>query len=528
MVVTVMGPVTALAGTVAVRDVSEMTVKEASPVPSMLWVNWTAVTVPGLVKPRPVIVTTVPTGPLAGVRSVMLGGTSVGTTKGIALLAVPPGFVTVMGPVVAPLGTNVVMVVSETIVKGDAGTPLNVTAVAVAKPMPVIVNAVLTLPLSGVNVLMVGGASEFFTVKLAPVSSVPTLGTPPTVNGLDTVRAASGKSIPRTGVPPTVNGLDTVSAAPGSKVPVLGKPPVVNGLDTVRAASGSKVPVLGMPPVANGLDTVSAASGSKVPVLGKPPVVNGLRTVRAASGSRLPVLGKPPVLKGLRTVRVPEGSSAPWSVALKGTVFPAIVIVTTKSDGVTAVPAGVVTAMGPVVAQTPGVAHAPAVALPGTFAVIDVLEFTVNVVSGTPLNVTLVVPVKFIPAIVTVVPHGPLPGVMRVISGAVVAGLMIVVVSVTWLLPVLVSAPESETLAVLVMTVVPVTVGAVVTMVTAALALAANVPSEAVTVNGGPAETKQVPTVVLQEGVADISAGSTSVTETLSATPFPIFCTVTV
>lgn len=44
IVVAVMGPVTAPDGTVAVRDVSEITVKEASPVAAALWLNWTAVT----------------------------------------------------------------------------------------------------------------------------------------------------------------------------------------------------------------------------------------------------------------------------------------------------------------------------------------------------------------------------------------------------------------------------------------------------------------------------------------------------
>lgn len=235
------------------------------------------------------IVTVVPTGPLVGVKSVMVGGILVGTTKGIALVPVPPGFVTVMGPVVAVKGTKTVMDVSETMVKPVAGTPLKATAVAVVKPVPAIVTRVSEGgPLRGLNMLIVGGASEFFTVSAASGSKIPVLATPAVVDGFETVSAASGSSAPKTGVPPVVNGFETVKAASGSSVPKTGVPPVVNGFDTVKAASGNSIPTVGIPPVVNGLDTVSAASGSKVPTLGKPTVVNGFRTVSPAVESSVP------------------------------------------------------------------------------------------------------------------------------------------------------------------------------------------------------------------------------------------------
>jgi hypothetical protein len=60
--------------------------------------NLTAVTP---VKFVPLIVTIVPTGPLAGVNAVIAGATA----KLVALVAVPPGVVTLSGPVVAPVGT---------------------------------------------------------------------------------------------------------------------------------------------------------------------------------------------------------------------------------------------------------------------------------------------------------------------------------------------------------------------------------------------------------------------------------------
>ena len=51
----------------------------------------------------PLIVTLVPTGPLVGVKLVMVGAGI--TVKLFVLLAVPPGVVTLSGPVVAPAGT---------------------------------------------------------------------------------------------------------------------------------------------------------------------------------------------------------------------------------------------------------------------------------------------------------------------------------------------------------------------------------------------------------------------------------------
>ena len=55
------------------------------------------------VKFVPLIVTLVPTGPLVGVKLVTVGAGT--TVKLLALVAVPPGVVTLTGPVVAPAGT---------------------------------------------------------------------------------------------------------------------------------------------------------------------------------------------------------------------------------------------------------------------------------------------------------------------------------------------------------------------------------------------------------------------------------------
>ncbi len=55
----------------------------------------------------PVITTLVPTGPLVGLKLVIVGAPI--TVKLLALVAVPPGVVAAIGPVVAPEGTVAVI-----------------------------------------------------------------------------------------------------------------------------------------------------------------------------------------------------------------------------------------------------------------------------------------------------------------------------------------------------------------------------------------------------------------------------------
>src|SRR5207302_475759 len=106
-VMTLIGPLEAPAGTVAWIAVAELTVRTALVAP-----NCTAV-VP--VKLVPLIVTLVPAGPLTGVKLVIVG--ELGTVKLLALLAVPPGVMTLMGPLEAPAGTVAWIAVAELTVK---------------------------------------------------------------------------------------------------------------------------------------------------------------------------------------------------------------------------------------------------------------------------------------------------------------------------------------------------------------------------------------------------------------------------
>ena len=114
-VVIVIGPVVAPEGTVAVTWLSEFTVKVAE-----VALNFTLV---APVKLVPVRVTTVPTGPLVGLKLVMTGV----TLKVPKLVAVPPCVVITSFPVLAPLGTVAVTWVSELTVKVFAATPPKLT-----------------------------------------------------------------------------------------------------------------------------------------------------------------------------------------------------------------------------------------------------------------------------------------------------------------------------------------------------------------------------------------------------------------
>jgi len=156
-VVTLIFPVVAPFGTVAVICVSEFMVKVAEVVP-----NFTEV---APVNPVPVIVTTLPTGPLVGEKPVMVGGVGGVTVKSWALVAVPEGVVTAILPVVAPEGTVAVSWVPEGFHENAVAlVTLNFTDVVPTKMDPLIVTEDPTGPLVGEKLVMLG-AHEELTVK---------------------------------------------------------------------------------------------------------------------------------------------------------------------------------------------------------------------------------------------------------------------------------------------------------------------------------------------------------------------------
>ncbi len=157
---TVIRPVVAPEGTVAVIRVEELTV------------NWADtplnVTEVMAVKFVPLIVTEVPGAPEVGVKDVMVGVRV--TMKSLALVPVPLPVVTVILPVSAPVGTVVVIWVFELTVN-DALTPPKRTVIVPVKPEPVSTTVVPIGPLVGVNEEITG--APWVTVKFVAEVPVP-------------------------------------------------------------------------------------------------------------------------------------------------------------------------------------------------------------------------------------------------------------------------------------------------------------------------------------------------------------------
>ena len=109
------------------------------------------------VKFVPVIVTVEPTGPLPGVKLVIVGAaTALATVNVPVLVAVPPGVVTLHLAEVAPAGTFAEIEVAEPTVNDAANVP-SFTDVAPVKRVPVIVTVAPTPPLPGEKPEIVGG-----------------------------------------------------------------------------------------------------------------------------------------------------------------------------------------------------------------------------------------------------------------------------------------------------------------------------------------------------------------------------------
>ena len=119
----------------------------------------------------PVMVTDVPTGPLAGVKFVMVGelaAANVNPTR----VAVPPGVVTLTLPEV-PDATTAVMLVAETTLNEVAAVPPKLTAVAPVKLVPVMVTVAPIAALIGLNDATVGAVGVPMNVNPARVAVPP-------------------------------------------------------------------------------------------------------------------------------------------------------------------------------------------------------------------------------------------------------------------------------------------------------------------------------------------------------------------
>ena len=118
----------------------------------------------------PAIVTILPPGPLVGLR-LEIEGPDVLTVKVPEEVAVPTGVVTEIAPEMAAAGTVAVICVALFTVNVVAEMPLNLTAVAPVKFVPVIVTPVPTGPLVGAKLVIVGAAPP----ELAPFKATITI-----------------------------------------------------------------------------------------------------------------------------------------------------------------------------------------------------------------------------------------------------------------------------------------------------------------------------------------------------------------
>jgi hypothetical protein len=246
--VTVMGPVVAPAGTVAVICVAELTVNTA-----VVPLNFTAV-VPA--KFVPVMTTDLPTLPTVGENDVMVG-IPVSTVKSAELTAELMVFVTVILPVVAPTGTVAVIWVAELTVTDDAVVVLNFTAVVPQKFVPVITTDDPTAPLTGANDVMVGAAAVA-TVKLAEL--VPSPSVSRTISAADPVDVAGTAAVNDV----SVRFVSVAWLIPPGNVTAVASAPAVNPVP-VMVTEVPTTPQAGVNPV-----TVSAAAAAGSAVASTP------------------------------------------------------------------------------------------------------------------------------------------------------------------------------------------------------------------------------------------------------------------
>jgi len=158
------------------------------------------------------------------------------TVNELALVAVPPGVVTEIVPVVAPVGTVVEMWLAS-VTEKVADVPLNFTAEAPVKFVPVRVRAAPTCPLDGEKLVSVGPATV--TVKLLAEVAVPCDVTseilPVTAAG-GTVKVALVAPLTENAAetPPTVTEVVPVKFVPVSvtevpAAPLVGLKPAIVG-----------------------------------------------------------------------------------------------------------------------------------------------------------------------------------------------------------------------------------------------------------------------------------------------------------
>jgi hypothetical protein len=169
-VVTLILPVVAPFGTVAVICVPELTVKAVAAVP----LNFTELAPKN---PVPVTVTTVPTGPPVGEKDVIVGTGAAVSVKFVGLVTVPSAFVAWTGPVCVPWATvaEICVPVLSMVKAADLLPIFTCVTTGFLKLVPVIVTRVPTGPLVGEKDVIVGVAAN--AGKAATIGKTSTLRT---------------------------------------------------------------------------------------------------------------------------------------------------------------------------------------------------------------------------------------------------------------------------------------------------------------------------------------------------------------
>jgi hypothetical protein len=137
--------------TAGARTVSAVSVAASTAAVAILILAWLSVGTGS--NAEPLTVNATPAATIAGVSAVICGGCCTITVNAVALVTLPSGAVTEIGPVVAPAGTVATSVVGLALVT-VAGVPLKRTvfcAGVAPKPVPKIVTRVPTGPCAGVN-----------------------------------------------------------------------------------------------------------------------------------------------------------------------------------------------------------------------------------------------------------------------------------------------------------------------------------------------------------------------------------------
>lgn len=226
--VTVIGPGVSVVGAVAVIWVGELTVK----FPVMPLKR----TADAPVNPLPEIVTLTPDAIAVGVKLAMNGPTGP-SVNDVALIAVPPWVVTVIGPGASgPAGTAAVICELESTVNA-AAMPLKLTLETAEKFAPMMTTAMPGEIAVGENPLIVGDGVTRNDVELGTVTlDVDTRNTPDVaVGGSVTAIVLGDTTVNVTGAPFSVTPVTAEKFAPVSvtlepAAPLAGEKPKITGV----------------------------------------------------------------------------------------------------------------------------------------------------------------------------------------------------------------------------------------------------------------------------------------------------------